>query len=121
MTPLHPVTNASLQQALDLAKIVIAADPSYYGSVPETYVALRIREVLRFCEDCGIWDPADLALIVPAMFRPAPECLAALDRDYAIRTLMNKSAAPNARARTVALALTGTVPPAKPNPNAPRF
>jgi hypothetical protein len=121
MTPLHPVTKASLHQALDLAKGIAADHPAYYGAVASAYLALRIREVLRFCEDCGIWEPADLALIIPVMFRPAPECLPPLDRDYAIRTLMNTGTTPEARARTVALALGGTLPPAKPAHNALRI
>jgi hypothetical protein len=34
-----------------------------------------------------------------------------VDRDYALRTLMNTGTTPEARARTVALALGGTLPP----------
>jgi hypothetical protein len=120
MTPLHPVTKASLNHAYDLAKAVAASHPGYYGTVPLAYLALRIRETLRFCEDCGLWEPADLALIVQAMFRPAPELLPPVDRDYAIRTLMNTGTTPQARARTVALALGGTLPPAAIPHNMPR-
>jgi hypothetical protein len=111
MTPLHPVTKASLSLAIDLAKAVAAGNPDYYATVAPAYLALRIREILRFCEECDIWEPADHSLIVLAMFRPAPECLPPVDRDYALRTLMNTGTTPEARARTVALALGGTLPP----------
>lgn len=114
MMPLHPVTKASLNQALALAKDVAGRHPGYYASVAPAYLALRIREMLRFCEDCGIWQPADLALIVPAMFSPAPEALPPADRDHALRTLMATATTPEARARTVALALGGKLPPARP-------
>ena len=109
--PLHPVTAASRDQSLVLARAIAAAHPAYFGTVPAAWLALRIREIMRICEDSGIWEPADLTMIVHAMFRPAPECLPAIDRDYAIRILMNAGTTPQARARTVALALGGTLPP----------
>jgi hypothetical protein len=111
MKPLHPVTIASRNQALDLAKAVAAAHPGHYGPVPPAWLALRIRELLRFCEDSGIWQPTDLGVIIAAMFAPAPEWLPPLDRDHAIRTIMQTGTTPEARARTVALALGGTLPP----------
>jgi hypothetical protein len=55
------------------------------------------------------------------MFRPAPECLPPLDRDYAVRTLMNTGTTPEARARTVALALGGTLPAGTVPRNTPRL
>ena len=105
------VSNASRQQAVSLAREIAQRFPAYYGSVPSMYLALRVREVMRFCKDAGIWEPADIAIIVRAMFNPAPYCLSDNDRDYAIQVISNNQAAPEARARSVSQALTGTTPP----------
>ena len=111
MTGLPPETSASRHIVLALAKEVAARHPDHYGAVPPSHLALGIRELVRFCEDCGIWEPDDLSGIVRAMFAPAPACLAQADRDYALSVLSNRSAAPEARARSVVSALTGAAPP----------
>jgi hypothetical protein len=120
MKPLHPVTIASRNQCIDLAKAIIAAHPGHYGKLTPYWLALQLREIIRFCEDANIWDPADLALIVQAMYRPTPAYIPAADRDHALAIIANSAAAPEARARMVALALTDTLPPASPVNNTPR-
>lgn len=111
MTHMNPVTAASRHHAVALAREIAERFPGYYGAVPTAYLALRVRELLRFCEDNGIWEPADLAAIVRAVFTPAPAWLSETDRDHAILTIGNTEAAPEARARSVSQALTGTAPP----------
>ena len=114
MKPLHPVTIASRNLALDLARQITAAFPDFYAAVPPDYLALNIRDILRFCEDNDMWEPADQAMVVTAMFRPAPELLPLSEREYILRTLAQSGTTPAARARTIALALTATLPPARP-------
>ena len=107
----HLASAASRQQAVMLAQEIAQRFSAYYGVVPSTYLALGVRELMRFCEDANIWEPADIAVIIRAMFTPAPNCLSENDRNYAIRIISNTQAAPEARARSVSQALTGTAPP----------
>lgn len=113
MKPLNPVTATSKSQALSLAREIAARYPDYYGTVPLAYLALNIRELQRFCEDSNIWEPADLAMVVQAMFKPSPNCLSKNDCDYAIGIISNVRTAPEARARSVSQALTGVAPPSR--------
>lgn len=108
---LHPATSVSRNQTFALAREIVAHYPDYYGNVPLYYLALHIREFLRFCEDSDIWEPKDLAMIIQAMFRPAPSCLNKIDRDYAIRIITNIETQSEARARSISHALTGNAPP----------
>jgi hypothetical protein len=120
MTPLHPVTLASRNQALDLAKAIIAAAPDFYGKAPVDLVALQVRDWQRLCEDAGIWEPTDIALIVKALFRPAPDLLPKADLHDAIAIINRTAAAPGARARMVVLNLTGVSVPMPPINDTPR-
>lgn len=111
MTPVGPITAASRDLALALARDIAGRHPDHYGAVPPAYLALRVREIMRFCEHGGIWEPADIAMVVRAMFLPAPDCLAEEDRSYAVTLLSNSQATPEARARSLSMALTGAAPP----------
>lgn len=107
---MHPVTIAGRDHALKLAGEIAGSYPAYYGSVPLPFLALRVRELVRFCEECQIWEPADHTMIVRAMFQPAPACLPEEARDHVLQVLANLDVTAEARARMVALALTEAAP-----------
>ncbi|WP_308918215.1 hypothetical protein [Jannaschia sp. LMIT008] len=107
----NPVTNASHRQVTALATAIAERHAEHYGTVPRSYLALSVREVVRFCEDAGIWEPVDIACIVEAMISPSPALLPQADRDHALHVIGNDTASPEARARSVSLALRGTAPP----------
>ncbi|MEJ6403041.1 hypothetical protein [Yoonia sp. 2307UL14-13] len=106
MHSIDPLTAAARSQILTLADEIAEAFPAYWGRVPRTFLALKVREWARQIEDSNVWEPKHVKRIVRAVFSPAPELISQDEMDYVMSVLSHSGAGGEARSRTIWSALS---------------